>query len=87
MRDIPFSIVFFALYGKLKDEWATDANGKTNFGKVLLSGPWKKIKNKNKKEFNSVYCVCPSREMAMGFPLMLQFPFFFFFFKNKIYKL
>lgn len=37
-RDIPFSIVFFATYGELKDKWATDENGVTDFGKVLASG-------------------------------------------------
>ena len=37
-RDIPFSIVFFAMYGELKDKWATDAAGNVNFSKVLVSG-------------------------------------------------
>ena len=37
-RDIPFSVAFFALYGHLKDTWATDADGNTSFGKVLVSG-------------------------------------------------
>ena len=38
-RDIPFSIVFFATYGELRDKWATDAvTGETSFSKVLASG-------------------------------------------------
>jgi hypothetical protein len=37
-RDIPFSAMFFCSYGVLKDEWATDANGKVEFSKVLIAG-------------------------------------------------
>jgi len=37
-RDIPFSIVFFASYGELKDRWATNDDGTVDFNKVLASG-------------------------------------------------
>lgn len=37
-RDIPFSIVFFASYGELKDRWATDDEGNVSFNKVLIAG-------------------------------------------------
>lgn len=33
LRDIPFSVVFFATYGKLKDDWAGE-----DLSKVLVSG-------------------------------------------------
>eukprot|EP00730_Choanoeca_flexa_P004245 TRINITY_DN11641_c0_g1_i1.p1 TRINITY_DN11641_c0_g1~~TRINITY_DN11641_c0_g1_i1.p1 ORF type:complete len:300 (+),score=57.81 TRINITY_DN11641_c0_g1_i1:245-1144(+) len=39
LRDVPFSIVFFALYGSLEQGWATDnTTGETVLWKVLLSG-------------------------------------------------